>query len=178
MAKGYFLTEADRQTLRRINSELKKLGVGGNGLPERGLPNQAADTYIAQVPAGGIPPLVRGSPDVPGSVSCDIYKIDEGVGTGSTAELAAVPGLTKTIYNLSTTRINSRYVIVSKTKDGRWVTDDTDGTEDGTGTGTGTDCVSVLAGVDLNTLPEETSPSYALGLDSNGCLVKIPVADC
>lgn len=39
-------------------------------------------------------------------------------------------------------------------------------------------CITTLDGVYLPGLDSETQPAYALGLDSNGCLVKIPVDTC
>lgn len=50
-----------------------------------------------------------------------------------------------------------------------------------TGTGTGTDCISEIQGVDLYDLPTETTSTaapYALGINSDGCLCKIPTKAC
>ena len=52
--------------------------------------------------------------------------------------------------------------------------------ETGTGTGTGTDdiCISRIGGVTIANLPIDSNPSYALGIDSTGCLVLIPIGTC
>lgn len=149
--------------------------------PENGLPpkeqdrvNQASDVYVAKPPSSGIPPRVDTKP---GKATCDIYKIDK------QDDLVAIPGLTKVVYNLSNTWIQSDYVSVEKLKSGKWVAGVEGGlgsTGTGTGTSTGDTCVEVLAGIYLDRIPPTvaTQVDYVLGISQDGCLVKIPLEIC
>lgn len=171
-SKTYGLSEDDVKILQRVINRVAK-SPGGLGPSIVNDPSGHYLGLIARVPGGGIPPLAIGSPDEPGQATCNIYRIDRSGTSGAT--VVAVSGLSKTVYNLSTSRIESRYCLVQQLGSGVYVTFDNGATEL---TGTGTACVSVLDGVDLSELPVESSPSYVLGLDSMGCLVRIPVGSC
>jgi len=150
----------------------------------------SASTLIARVPPSGIPGLAISAPDEPGSATCDIYRLVVGAGTGTTAgsgvEVESM-GIADVVFNLSTTAITSRYVLVHELKAGEvegYVAIPSGGDDEDTGTGT-QQCISSIGGVDLNELPigevdTGTGPQieYALGLDSDGCLIRIPIGEC
>ena len=94
--------------------------------------HQAPETYIAKPQtAAGIPGLlptgvgtgtdVSGSEyDEPGVAECDIYRIQVNQTTGD-PELQAIPGLSKMVYNLSTTDLPQSWLTITRTKSGRWI---------------------------------------------------------
>lgn len=176
-----FLSESDVRVLRKVVRQVLSESRGESPRTQHNS-NQASDVYIAKVPAAGIPALTIGSPDVPGEAECDIYRVSV-TGTAGDAEMEQITGLTKTVYNLSTTRIDSRYCIVSKTKRGPWIAQDV-GAAELTGTG---GCIDDIDGVDLSTIPiadltdTGTAPNqlaHFLGIDEDGCMVRIPFRRC
>ena len=94
--------------------------------------HQAPETYVAKPKtSAGIPKLlsagtgtgsdVSGSEyDEPGVAECDIYRIQVNQTTGD-PELQAVPGLSKMVYNISTTAVSQTWTGVTRTKSGRWL---------------------------------------------------------
>jgi hypothetical protein len=121
----YLLTEAEIALLQKVID--RELGRPINA-PQRPVPvfdsPPAPDTYIAWPPSGGIPALTLtgdagpdGGADLPGSATCDIYKID----TSDTPELVAISGLDKTVYNLSEMKVPQRWILVTRTKGGQWI---------------------------------------------------------
>lgn len=78
--------------------------------------------YIAKTPVGGIDAMNTGGADpIPGTATCVIYHITF-VGTDSTPYVTEIDGLTKTVYNLSTSAISAdTWIPVYKTNGGHWV---------------------------------------------------------
>ena len=178
MAKAHYLSESEAAVFRAMSNWFLK--QPRNQLTadfEQG--NAPVPTYVAKVPTAGIPPLAEATGtggDVPGSAECSIYKIHE---DGTLVDM----GITRIIYNISTDWIEKTYTLVERLGSGKWVTEGDDAPADygtGTNTGTGTDdnCHLSIAGVTLSTLPVDSSPQYALGIDSSGCLVLIPIGSC
>jgi len=91
--------------------------------------------------------------------------------------------ISKTVYNHHESAIpNEEGTVFFGQQDWRgnyWVADIDKTGETGTGTGTG--CITEIAGTDLNDLPTETTTTdapYILGINSDGCLCKIPTKSC
>ena len=84
------------------------------------------EVYVAKIPFGGIPALqtVSGSP-IPGSATCDIYKLwpYTGTGTGSGEEELIAAAFDQTVYNLSSSVVSGEYKIVWREKFGNWITE-------------------------------------------------------
>jgi len=84
------------------------------------------EVYVAQLPVGGIPALetVSGSP-IPGSATCDIYKLwpYAGTGTGSGEEELIAAAFDQTVYNISSSVVTGDYKIVWRDKFGHWITE-------------------------------------------------------
>ncbi len=82
---------------------------------------QSPDIYVALPPEGGISAaseLIAGVPgagDTPGSAICDIYKIND------VDALEAYTGLDKTVYNITLDAIAQQWIIVVRSKQGRWL---------------------------------------------------------
>lgn len=139
-----------------------------------------ASTYVVKVPTSGIPALNQ-TTNKPGSALCDVYKIAEDTtGTSGSAELVPID-TSRRVYNISLSAITARYVLATRIKAGEidgFVVDSPGRAEDtGTGTGTGDSCVDILDGHTLVDLPTGT-PQYVLGIDSNGCLIRVAVGTC
>jgi hypothetical protein len=109
MAKGYFLTEADRKALAELVLSQRgrvRSTTGRPNVPEE--ESFAPETYIAKTPPEGIPaatePVGTGSGELlPGSAACNIYKVvyDEGTPT-----LQSI-GIERTVLNLSVTSVET-----------------------------------------------------------------------
>lgn len=84
---------------------------------------QASHTYVALTPSGGIDALSRedtgtDSDDIPGSATCEIYRINL---TDETMEIVG-DDLTKTVYNIADYAIEpNEWIVVTKCKNGAWV---------------------------------------------------------
>lgn len=132
----HLLTDTEVNILQRLldlhRGELAvaPLRSPGESQFNEGEDHQAPETYIAFVPAAGLPALTP-DPDtgtagfaIPGSVSCNIFKIvDSFVGTADPVpELKAI-GISKTVYNLNTAGVPEGWISVHRTKFGRWVAD-------------------------------------------------------
>lgn len=132
----HLLTTAEVNLLQRLldlhHGELsvQPLRSPGESQFSEGEDHQAPETYIAFVPATGLPALTP-DPDtgtagfaIPGSVSCDIYKIiDSVVGTTDPVPELKPIGISKTVYNLNTAEVPEGWISVHRTKFGRWVAD-------------------------------------------------------
>jgi len=96
-------------------------------------------------------------------------------GAGGSKLVSAFSGAGEILWKESGTGTKWALLRIGATS-GDGVVDD----ETGTGTGTGTDdlCINRIGGVILSNLPVDTNPSYALGIDSTGCLVLIPIGSC
>lgn len=129
---------------------------------------QAPETYIALVPAGGIPaatpPTGTGEieyldGDKPGSAECEIYKIVNN-------ELNGI-NQNKEVYNITDQDITQSWVTIVRDKFGNWIAQ------------IGKSSLSRCDGTTYTDFPEATStPTHVLGLDSEGCLVRVPVTEC
>lgn len=140
----HFLTDDDREILLdliRDYRQRKRQGVTNPGVDEG---HQTPECYVAiPTSANGIPALTRGvdsNPDEPGEGPCDIYKIVQGV----TDPEIVTAGFDKSVYNVSPGVISQDWILVHKTKYGRWITEPTGGQAswiefvvDVAGTGTG-----------------------------------------
>lgn len=120
MAKIISLSDSDVQVLLRVVRAVESGDLRlSNTRDERvslGEDHQSPEVYIALVPEGGIPALTGSGAegDTPGSVECDIYTIADGT-------LSVVDGLSKDVYNLSTTDVEAGWVLVARNKMGHWI---------------------------------------------------------
>lgn len=124
------ISDADWEVLKRLVAANQNLLQSSqrpltNNQFRDGDDSMAPEVYIALVPAAGIPGLdsaTSGSGsdnpptegDRPGSASCNIYKIIDG-------QLRPIPGLTRTVYNLSESTIDSDWITVQREKFGTWL---------------------------------------------------------
>lgn len=122
----YMLTEAEIALLQKvIDRQLHTPISTGQGLPPFSDNPPAPETYIAWPPEGGIPAMTLvgdagpdGGADQPGSATCDVYKIDN---SADPPEMAVVSSLDKVVYNLSTNAVPQKWIIITRTKGGRWI---------------------------------------------------------
>lgn len=171
----FFLSE---ESYRRLMEIADRFDREGSSKQQRGRPNGRASTLVAKVPPSGIPPLTLGSPDTPGAAYCEIYRlVTVGTSGGGEAEVEAM-GFSDWVFNLSTSRIESRYTLIHENRGGEisGFVAINNGLEEQTGTGTF--CVVEIDGNRFDELHTETNPSYVIGIDANGCLVKVPVGVC
>lgn len=116
-----FLSDRDASLIQQMLTWWRSVRVN---IPKSGrLPHkfQSPDIYVALPPSGGIPALTLAgsSPaagDTPGSATCDIYRIN------SSGDLEAITGLDKTVYNFSLAKVQQWWIIVERSKQGKWVT--------------------------------------------------------
>lgn len=97
---------------------------------DQGEDHQAPETYVAAIPADGIPgkddvddygdyPYSEYQEDLVGSAECDIYQI---VKEGSFWKLREVTGLSKTVYNFGDQAIDGPgFVPITRDKFGKWL---------------------------------------------------------
>lgn len=113
MAKGYLLSEADRDLLRRVMPELRRRFGNTLNRPYVEQPDgDAPEVFVALSPVGTIPAMTG---TTPGSATCAIYRR----ATGGTLE--ALTGLSRVVYNLSSSAvIAGTYPIVTRDKFGEW----------------------------------------------------------
>lgn len=175
-----YLTDADAKILQELIEERRRERTQLQ-LPED-VPTRASDVLLAKAPDGGIPALsltgtagTAGGEDVAGSAVCDIYRLNRATGNLEAYEKQ------KTVYNASSTIESGPYVPIGRTKSGAYVVLGGAGVGLCTDSGTGTDTCCTLVGVDVDSLPVVNAgdAAYVLGVDANGCLVKIEIAaDC
>lgn len=119
---GYLLSEEDRAALREMlrdfQSRMPTAGFGGQDWDDTAAP----ELYVARTPSGGIPGLTEqagtGVVDQPGRAECDVYRLTP---NGSLFELIPVPGLKRTVNNLSTTAATADvWANVARDKYGAW----------------------------------------------------------
>ena len=122
----YLPDEDDRRLLREMVQAFKRNPANLNRREEL-QPRQASEVYIAKAQsATGIPAMSKyagtgtgtDSYDEPGSAVCDIYKISE---LDATPDIRQVSGLTARVYNLSQAAVGGDWMLVTKTKFGKWV---------------------------------------------------------
>ena len=99
MDKAIFLTEDDRETLQRVIEVVERRLIDNETGLANGEVHQAPEVYIAKLPGGGIPAVCVGRVDVPGSATCDIYRIarfitpdTDGTGSGTSENRTSTPG--------------------------------------------------------------------------------------
>lgn len=124
MATGRFLTEKQDKLIQELLDE-KRRGLRNpqnRTLAEitwdEGVAHQAPEVYIAKTQSEeGLPPRAG---DVPGYGECDIYQV---VKTGGVDTIVQVPGLIKSVFNFTNSRISANnYFSIYRDKFGRWVT--------------------------------------------------------
>lgn len=124
------VSDADWEVLKRLVAANKDMLQSSqrpltNNQFRDGDDSMSPEVYIALPPDSGIPGLdsaASGSGsdnpptegDRPGSAICSIYRIING-------ELRPIPGLTKRVYNLSETAIESDWITVHREKTGIWL---------------------------------------------------------
>jgi hypothetical protein len=161
------------QAHQRTRANGSQVGLGGQ--LDEGF--QASDVFVARTPSGGIPGLEQfagTSPDEPGSAVCQVYKITQVQGVGD-YRMVKIPGLTKTVFNLSARDVAGyAWVPILKTKGGPWiVVNDPEPTSEDTGTGTAADPDNVTGGGEC-TLARLNSDDclIATGPDSQSVLLR------
>lgn len=124
------LSDDDVKILKEVIDEKRRNVQGGRGFGEKVWnPEEDQNTpevYIALPPTDGIPGLNQvgtspGEDDEPGYAECEIYQlIDNGI---DTPQLKKMDLADKTVYNISTSTIpgSTEWVLVVKTKTGKWV---------------------------------------------------------
>jgi len=132
-----YLTNSDVAILRQmvadyLNRSLNQpIRLNPDSSYKVGEDQQAPDVYVAYPQTSdGIPALlpagtgtgtdVSGSAyDEPGKAECDIYQVITNDTTGD-PELHAVPGFSQIVYNLSSAALDQDWLLVSRTKYGKW----------------------------------------------------------
>lgn len=125
------LSEADRDLIQRFLDESRRASVNTT---QRGREGQTEheewlvpEVYVARVPANGIPALVGSGGDAqllgregdqPGFADCQIYRV---LATAGKPKLRKVSFHPKTVFNLSTSAINSiPWLLTLRDKFGSW----------------------------------------------------------
>lgn len=145
----HFLSDEEVALLQRLLD--KERGQSQN-TPSKGInlidEGGAPEIYLAK-PQDTVTAREDGDPVLAGEGTCDVYRITE---TDTGPEIDQLEGLTKDVFNFSTSEISSdEYVVIARTKSGRWIPLIGGGgskiitfeitarcTHPGTGTGTGT----------------------------------------
>lgn len=104
----------DLRILRVVVDDYKK-SPRGIAVSKDNPVETAVSTYVAKLPAEGLPALVGTEP---GYADCDIYALQliDGVPT-----LSQITGLTKRVLNLTTSVVTGDYTPITLTKSGMWV---------------------------------------------------------
>ena len=115
-----FLSDRDKAILQQLITWWKNVRVNTPKDGKSVHKFQSPDIYVALPPSGGIPALTLtgSSPatgDTPGSATCDIYRLD------SSDNLEAITGLDKTVFNFSSAKVQQWWIIVERSKQGKWV---------------------------------------------------------
>lgn len=119
------LSPNDVRVVKELVEKVRKLPQNNPLLTTQDRPQGSPEVYIAKVPSAGIPALTlvgeagtAGGNDQPGQANCDIYRIDISV---DPPELIGVDGLNKTVYNVYQNDITEPYVVIARSKFGRWL---------------------------------------------------------
>lgn len=119
MARMFGITEKEKKLVQSVLDHVRKQPLRQPTASDSHVDNEelsSPETYVALTPVTGIPPLVG---IVPGSAKCDIYRV---VGLAAAAELRAVPGLKRRVYNIGADAVPaSTYVTVTRDKYGNWL---------------------------------------------------------
>lgn len=127
MPEGYLLSQEDRDLIQEFLKQNRGRSFNTlRGGPAAGDQFFTSDIHVAKAPVGGIPAR---SGNTPGKVEdVQIYRL------GTDDILAEIPGLVKTIHNLSTSAIaEDEYVRVVKDKFGEWYAELGSSSDGGTG---------------------------------------------
>jgi len=136
--EGFFLTKESGNALLQMVQDYRKSsrGQASYGVPGDmdGYPPDdifAPECYVAEIPAGGIPPIQLGEQIIPGSALCNIYKISL-TADGENEPLVDADFQLK-VHNLSTewitgvsgetgtgTGASQRFQLIWRDKFGRW----------------------------------------------------------
>lgn len=133
MPEMYWLTEEEIRTIQSVldlvRNQLKNTQRGDKFLEND---HQAPEFYVARAPSDGIPSMVEASGTGTGTgvgvypsmvaADCQIYQVLEREAEGL-AEVIPVGGLTKRVFNISTSAIaGDTWFQVTRDKFGTWVT--------------------------------------------------------
>lgn len=159
-------SDDDRILIQELLDERKRQSLNAPLEKEQDRPSSSPEVYVCKPPPNGIPPLTIRMPyypDIPGQADCDIYRIDINISTGD-PELIEVSNVSRTVYNVSLSWIDTPYKIINRDKFGKWVAEFTGG-GDTTGTGTpltGTGTTPPLTGTGTS-FPTGTGTSFPTG---------------
>lgn len=124
------ISDDDWNVLKRIVEANRNILQNTPNRPSTNSQNQdgddsmAPEVYIALPPSGGIPGLASAASgsgtdnpptegDQPGTAICNVYRVAGG-------KLKLVPGLTKTVHNLSESEIDQDWILIERDKFGTW----------------------------------------------------------
>lgn len=131
--EAFLLSKNDRQLIQRLLDENRNKILNASIPAELPRAIQTPDVFVAMpVSSGGIPALTPGSPDQPGVADCEIWKINATSGTPELEE-TEVPDLP--VYNITTSVVPQDWVLIHRTKPGKWVVGPISEAAAGTGTG-------------------------------------------
>lgn len=146
MTPVMYLSESDRAVLQKTINQVLRRPINSNPF-EATDQYHTQDVYVAKLPDNGIPGLCVGKTDVPGSATCEIYKLTAfnrpGTGTGSVFGIVLGTGsgtgtcidpdidqyylesigIEREIFNVYPQDINSKYIVVRRDKYGYWLAD-------------------------------------------------------
>lgn len=169
-----FLNVTEQEALI-LRSMIREFSGGARNAPQRNVLRtldednpQAPECYIALASQGipacegstgtAGPDFIEG--DQPGAADCEIFRIID--------DSLVSTGLTKRVFNLSSTAIDAGWIQVSRDKFGSWIAGDSSRKP------------IIACSGDYDTLP---APDISSAIDgvlgvSEGCIVLIPVAFC
>lgn len=175
-----YLTEGDYVLLLEMLREYRRERKNLDRPIDETTSQKSPDVFIARVPDAGIPALslvgtagTEGGEDTAGSATCDIYRV------ATDGSLEAYERQ-KEVFNVHSTAVGGDYTVVIKSKSGTYLVPSGAAIStcvDDDGTGTGVCCT--LVGVDVDSLPviDAGEAAYVLGLDVNGCLVRLEIGE-
>jgi hypothetical protein len=118
----YYLDREDRENFLALVADLRRRGVGKGSPPaSRDDDHLSPEIYVARTPSGGIPALGENGTgtsgdDVPGSATCQIYRV-----ALSTEILTPVWSFSKKVYNLNESAVlGDKWILVVRDKYGDW----------------------------------------------------------
>jgi len=121
MEKKYWLSEADVTFLRQLKERMERVRQGPRIRTVQQESSYAPEVYLAYTPSSGIPALGdhTGTADLPSCAECQIYRMDDLLDT--TPGVDMVEGLTKVVYNMSSTAIpGDNWILAIRDKLGTW----------------------------------------------------------
>lgn len=171
MADAYYVSAADRDVLKEMVAWFRAAVVNTRNrtqpLPDLG---PAPDTYVAYVPAAGIPSrdgLTAYAAD------CQVYRILDGT-------LEEIDGLTRSVYNLSLQAVTGgQFAVIQRDQFGTWALTGClycayDDADTGTGTGTAAPAGPTAACQFLNFLATPPTATFSNKTGDCTCLPNSP----